>query len=253
MKKYLVMILLSFASLQAMAQNDETTIVTDDRVNVSARGTDFRLVLHDMFSQTKRNFIVELGASYSLFLNLANVDFESALDLICKNVGMAYRVEEGVYVFFKPPVNPPQTQKPVQSQPAPKKPLDPKVLDKKLTVRFQQTDIRQAFQEIGKQTSVPIEVSDNVKKLKINAILLDTSLRYALNTITKSANLMYTLTDRGTILISDPNAVPLKTNEVTTSAQTQSVISCSQCSKPVDKGWVYCPHCGNYVKQTSSL
>lgn len=71
----------------------------------------------------------------------------------------------------------------------------------RLTTRMAMADIRDVFREFTKQTGFEIEVAEDVPKYKIDAFLLDTSLKYALDVVTDATKLKYTLTDRYTIRI----------------------------------------------------
>jgi hypothetical protein len=188
-------------------------------VTLRAKQVDFRAVLFDLFSQVQKSFIVEMGIEGWIYLILEDITFEEALNLICRYTGTTFEIENDIYIFTKKkpvtqPVIPPKTAdtgtstnaatNPHSKPPTTPKVLDQNVLDKRLTTRIEMADIRAVFAEFSKQTGVPIEVAENVRNLKISAYYLDTSLRYALNSITTTAKLMYTFTDRGTILISDP-------------------------------------------------
>lgn len=248
-------------ALTALGQTSESGVSVDGelKVTVTSNGDDVRKVLFQMFSQAKKNFIVETGLYFSLTLNLSNVPFETALGFICKNAGMAYRIENDVYVFHKPEKQPLKTQetKTVSGQTsappqnAAPKTLDPSVLNKTINTRLEMADIRDVFREFTKQTGVPIEVDKRVKSLKVNAYMIETSLRFALNSITQTAKLMYTFTDRGTILVSDP-ALPVEAPPQSVDTKQDVKIACPQCSTELQKGWKYCPSCGNYVKNITT-
>lgn len=248
-------------ALTALGQTSGSgvTVNSDLKVTVTSNGDDVRKVLFQMFRQADKNFIVETGLYFSLTLNLSNVPFETALGFICKNAGMAYRIENDVYVFHKPekqPLKAQETQTVSGQAAAPQqshspKTLDPSVLNKTINTRLEMADIRDVFREFTKQTGVPIEVDKRVKSLKVNAYMVDTSLRFALNSITQTAKLMYTFTDRGTILVSDPR-MPAETPPPTVETNQDSKISCPQCLTELQKGWKYCPSCGNYVKNITN-
>lgn len=193
----------------AFAQTETTT--ENNLITTTAKGIDARVVLYDIFKQTQKNFVTEVGMNYPLYLNLCNVPFEEAIAVICKMIGVTHRVENNIYIFFKQKLGTPATY-PILTMPgtpAPK-PLDPKTLDKKLTIRMELQELKAVVAEIGKQTGTTIELGPEVRKLKLNAFLINTSLRFALNSITQSAGLVYTLTDKGTILISAPDATKTK-------------------------------------------
>ncbi|MCH8275006.1 MAG: hypothetical protein IH851_09470 [Armatimonadetes bacterium] len=258
MKKVIVaMMLVLFAVAAAGQSAGETTaqVSEENKVTVAANGQDVRTVLYEIFQQAEKSFIAEPGLLYSLYLNLYEVPFDTALDFICRNCGISYETQEGIYVFSKltqtKQANP---VKPATATPAKKKVLDQSVLTRTFTARLEKKDIRAVFSDISRKTGVPIEVSPEVKNLTVNAYLIETSLRYALNSITRSAKLMYSFTDHGTILISDPAAsgTALSASVTNTSGKVESALKCDQCGAGLGKGWKYCPHCGNYVKNITS-
>jgi type II secretory pathway component GspD/PulD (secretin) len=108
------------------------------------------------------------------------------------------------------PVKPVTTATPVTptatvSVKTPIGPLKPAVLARKLTTRFSKTDIRDVFAEFGRQTHTTINVDPRVPNYKLDAYLLNTSLRYALNQVTKAAGLEWKLPDNHTIAIAPPD------------------------------------------------
>jgi hypothetical protein len=60
------------------------------------------------------------------------------------------------------------------------------------------------FAELSKQTGVKIEVDPSVPAYKLDAFLIRTSLRYALDQVGAAAKLLYKFTDTNTILIYRP-------------------------------------------------
>jgi hypothetical protein len=222
------------------------------KITILSDGLDVRTVLCSIFSQAKKSFIAEPGLSLALYLNLHEVPFETALDLICQNAGITYEIEDGVYHFFRKAQSPRRTSSSSPTLPVPQKtarPLDPSVLERVFTSKLSNVDLRTAIKEISQKTDVPIQVAPHVKNLKVNATFLETSLRYALNSLCQAGKLMYTFTPEGTILISDPAYAPA--TQAVATQRSQSVAKmpqCDQCQAELGKGWKYCPYCGNYVK-----
>ena len=244
----LLAIAIVIACVSPIGAQSQTAEIKPIMVSVDANGTDVRTVLHKIFTQTGKNFVVETGTYYSLYLNLSNVTFDSALETICKTAGLDYEIQDNVYHFSRPKTAKPQlSAAPIKiSEPVAIRTLSAAVLNKKVNTRFSLVDIRKAMQEISAQTGVPIEVAPEVKTLRVNAYLLNTSLRFALNSITQAGGLTYAFTNHGTILISTPGAKSVSTE--TSSQAIATKLICDQCKNPLEKGWKYCPHCGNYVK-----
>ncbi|GEM_PF-1401438 len=257
--KLITALIAAVATVQApWAQNTKETapvVSADQKVTVSARGSDVRYVLFDIFSQAKKSFVVEDTGIVNLFLNLNDVPFDQAVDLICQTSSLACEQKDGIYVFkkAKKPISQTQTTANTSQELEVKvvKQLDPSILDKHLTIRLEQAEIRRVFNDIGKQIGITIEVAPEVKNLKVNAFLVDTSLRFALNSLTQSAKLVYSFTDHNTILVSDPDSVKngVRSETVNSVNAVKSKITCSQCHTELQKGWKYCPVCGNYVER----
>lgn len=221
-----------------------------ESVRVTARGTDVRPVIHDLFQQAKKSYILDPDVAMTLYLSLNDVEFDEAFELICKTAGLSYEVQNGIYFIKADPKGPSFKPQPVKApmkvettpatsksavvpnrksaDPLPMVPtldgkpvvlpakansvvhkpqfLDKSVLAKRVTTRLNKTDIRVVMQAIAKQSGVNIEVDSQVPGYRIDAILLKTSLKYALDRITKAANLNYTFTDRNSILITNGTA-----------------------------------------------
>ncbi len=181
-----------------------------DTVTVTAKGHDIRDVLYDLFTQSGKNFVLDSSVAHTLYLNLEKVSFESALEIIVKNGNVNYEVRNGVYFITrakttgsKPPVEtktPPPLPIPVA-----KTKLTAQDLQKKVTTRFSITDIRVVFAEFGKQAGVKIEVDPSVPAYKLDAYLLDTSLKYGLDVVCDATKLKWVATDYGTIRVTKPN------------------------------------------------
>jgi type II secretory pathway component GspD/PulD (secretin) len=171
-------------------------------VTIASRGQDVRNVLFDLFDQAKKSFVLEPSVRHTLYLALSGVEFEEALSIVCAQAGLEYTLDNGIYFVAKAA----QQAKPTTPAPAPAKPkplgkLTDQDLQKKLTTRLAMADIRGVFAEFGKQTGITIEVAENVPKYKVDAYLVDTSLKYALDVVTRAAGLVYVRTDNRTIRI----------------------------------------------------
>lgn len=234
------MITTALASAQT---NDAVTLPPDNTVTVQSNGKDVRTVLYELFSQAKKSFVSDVGMYFSLYLTLNNVSFDQALEMICKTAGLTYRIEDGIYIFSRTKIgNDSKTQKPTA------KPLDPAILNKTLTIKAEQMDLKAVLEEIGKKVGVTIEVAPNVKPYKINAYLVDSSLRFALNSITQAAKLMYVFTDYGTIKVSDPEALVSGSVQTTVQNQVAANPTCEKCNSGLSKDWKFCPKCGHPTK-----
>lgn len=198
--------LISLVIVAAYSFAQEPTSVT-----VSAKGDDVRSVLHDVFTSSKKNYVLEPGVRFVLYLSLKDVELEEALTLICKQAGLTYEIQNGIYFVNRAKV---ASTKPMTTPPKvevkPKGTLPQTVLTKKVTTKLNKVELRALFGELSKQAGVTIEVSTDVPSYKLDAYLLGTSLKYALDSITKATGLTYTFTDNLSIAIKkpeDPNRV----------------------------------------------
>ncbi|MCC7434424.1 MAG: hypothetical protein IT363_07045 [Methanoregulaceae archaeon] len=168
-------------------------------VSVDAKGDDVRSVLHDLFGQAKKNYVLDPGVRFALYLSLNDIEFEEALHLICKNASLAYEIQNGIYFVKRAPA--PQPKPEPKPEEKPKGKLPETVLAKPVTTKLEKTDLRALFTELGKQTEITFEVDSAVPAYKLDALLTKLSLKSALTQICEATKLEYVLTDRLTILI----------------------------------------------------
>lgn len=211
MKKTLILVTLLLSGAAFAQDPDPASPVeaislstSNGEVTIASKGLDVRNVLFDLFSQSKKSFVLEPNVRFVLYLALSGVQFDEALDIVCNTAGLSYEINNGIYFVGKSKAGATvKGQEPNVS--APKAPLGritDAELQKKLTTRLSKTDIRDVFAEFGKQTGLTIEVDKAVPGYKVDAFLVTTSLRYALDVVTKAAGLTYNRTDNRTIRIS---------------------------------------------------
>lgn len=193
------------APTETPAQAPAKKIEAPPTVTVASKGHDVRLVLHDMFKQVGKSFVLEPNIRFGLYLAFEKVEFEEALRLVCRIASLDIDVQNGIYFITKtkPAVSAaPATAVKGSFEAKPKGKLPESVLGKRLTTRADKADIRALVADIGKQTGVTLEVAADVPAFKLDAYLLNTSLKYALDTICSAAKLQYKFTDNLSIEIS---------------------------------------------------
>lgn len=219
MKKLIPLLFALFLLPPGMAQeannqpNENAKVSADDLglVSVDSKGSDVRSVLHDMFKQAKKSYVLEPNVRFVLYLNLTEVEFEEALQIVCKQASLGYEKQNGIY-YVGPKkaltkANPEDAKAPeVKPTLTPDKPkskgkLSPDVLLKKVTTLFNRTSLRKIIADLAKQTGVEIVVADEVYDYKMDAHLVGTTLKYALDMITDATKLKYEFTDTKTLLI----------------------------------------------------
>jgi hypothetical protein len=221
LKKSLISVILFLSALFAFGQSSAITKDANGMVTISSRGNDVRIVVHDLFSQNGRNYILEPGVKFqTLYLSLASVEFDEALFQICRLADLKFDVQNGIFyisknvkpVEKKPDIKPEVKSDPKAHDPKPT-PIEPKpipkpeatgllpttVLSKRVTTRLEKVEIRDLMAEFSKQTGLKLEVNSKVPKYRIDAYLINTSLKYALDLISSAAGLRYRFTDRLTI------------------------------------------------------
>ena len=221
MRRIITIMLLAFAAVSFAqegqiggADTNQTKVDTDvktlaGKVTIASRGSDVRPVLFDLFTQSQKNFVLEPNIYHVLYLSLAGVEFDEALEIVCTVANLGYEVDNGVYFIGKK--KPGQTTATV-NQPKPttvptlvalkKGKLTEHDLNKRLTTRLSVTAITEVFKSFTQQTGIEILVDKDVPVYRIDAYLIDTSLGYALDVIMRSTNLRYTLTDDKQIRVS---------------------------------------------------
>ncbi len=183
-------------------------------VTISARGTDVSPLLNDLFAQAKKNFVIEPGVRMVVYLSLTGVDFEEALQIICKNANLKFDIQNGIYYVSKLDAAVASVDPKPEVPPQPKGKLPTSIFAVKITTRFSKTDLGVVLASMAKQAGIKIEIDPAVPHYKLDAFLIGTSLKSALDILTKSTGLEYKLTDNLSIMVSkpDPNKVMVVKN-----------------------------------------
>ncbi len=186
----------------------EVQTASDGLVTISSKGGDVRGVIFDLFQQGRKSFVLEPNVRFALYLHLEKVDFEEALALVLQMAGLQVEKQNGISFINRKPDPKPVPQAPLeQPKPSPKPEAKPmgrlteKDLQKKVTTRFSKAEIKTVFADLSLQTGVFIEVADTVPAYKVDAFLLDTSLKFGLDALCGPAGLKWRLTDSMSILI----------------------------------------------------
>ncbi len=197
---------LAIAGTAAFAFDEKTVSPgqTQGNVTVASKGQDVRPVLFDLFGQANKSFVLEPDIHFVLYLSLKDVPFDEALAIVLKMANLESEKQNGIYFISKAkkaaPI--PQPQGTVKPLPKPVGKLTAEEMKKSVSTKLAKTNIREVFLSFTTQTGIVIEVDSSVPEYKIDAYLMDTSIKYALDVITKAAKLTYTLTDNKSIRIS---------------------------------------------------
>lgn len=194
-------------SCGALVPADPPVLQTPITVSVSAAGTDVKTVLGDLFKQAHKNYVIQPETYFALHLSLDKVDFDEALMIISQLANLKIDIQDGIYYISRGAKKP--AVEAATTPPAPVKPhgtLPKTVLTKKITTRLSKATLNDVIAELGRQSGVTLEIDKSVPVLKLDAFLINTSLKYALDEITKAAGLDYKFTDNLTIQIYKPAA-----------------------------------------------
>ena len=173
-------------------------------VTIASKGLDVRNVLFDLFSQSKKSFVLEPNIHFVLYLALSGVQFDEALEIVCHTASLKYELNNGIYYISVKKDGTVETPVKPKIEAAPKplgKLSDKDLFDKMVTTRLPKADIRDVFAEFSKQSGIQIEVDKGVPAYKVDAFLVNTSLKYALEVITRSAGLACVRTENRTLRI----------------------------------------------------
>jgi hypothetical protein len=178
-------------------------------ISISSKGTDVRAVMHDLFTQSNKNYVLEPNVRFVLYLSVKDVEFEEALQIVCKMAALDYELQNGIYY-----VGPKKLQTPIKPEVKPTPPikkaptgtLPASVLQKRVTTRLAKTEFSAVVAEMSKQTGVTIELDPTIAKWKLDAYFNGSSLKYVLDSLSEAGGLEYKFTDHLTIAIAKPVA-----------------------------------------------
>jgi type II secretory pathway component GspD/PulD (secretin) len=198
---------------KAIAQ--EATTAPPVTVTLQAKDADLRKVLADLFDQAKKQYVLDPALRATVFVSLKDTDYRRALSILAAQANFVFEVRDDVYFVRRAPaqVAPSRPATPAttpgaspepKAEPAPQGPLPQTVLTRRITTRLGKTDMRDVFLEIGKQAQVRIEVRADVPRYRLDAFLINTSLKFALDEITKAAQLEWAFTNNRSIVIRKP-------------------------------------------------
>ncbi len=210
-------------------------------ITLRSKGGDAREVISQLFEQAGQEYVIEANVKQNIYLSISDVPFGTALDILSRLADVSFLKKKGVWYVVKARAASPTpgattgsaAQKIVPNpKPAAKTKADAKVepmgaqdqaadktptpeknpmvirnqriqspLAKRVLTRMTKADIRAVFTEFAMQTGVEIIVAEDVPNLKLDAFMLETSLKYALDEICKATKLKYQLTPGKTVLI----------------------------------------------------
>ncbi len=210
-------LLAPFAVSQAVPYDANIGVATDStgKVSIASKGRDVRDVLYDLFTQGKRNFVVQGEVHANLYLSLQGVTFDQALGIVLRQTKLEYRVKDGVtYIAKDFPADEPSSQQTGEdakvtdaqsaatSKTTSAAPASSKVdLSKKVSVKESKIALRDLIKTFSNQTGIDIVVAHDVKDYRMDVNLQNKTLKYALEVIAKGARLQFYVRDSGDVLV----------------------------------------------------
>ncbi len=213
----LTVLAIPFWGFSQATETDSPVLTAGSQISISSKGTDVRGVLHDLFTQSKKNYVLENLSRNELFLSLEGVEFDEALEIVCRLANLRYEIQNGIYYLSKirPAASTPtrdnatgssasgsgtQPAVPV-AQPKPFGKLSEAVLQRTVSGRFTKQDLRDVTRQLGTQAKVKVEIDERVPRYKMDFTLNTTSLGYALKVIADRLELDMVFTENQTILL----------------------------------------------------
>ena len=218
-----VLMLSGFASAQSNQDQPDSskfqgavtkTIRTEDldsaRVSVQSKGTDLKLVIASVMEQCNQQYVIQLERKQGLYLSIDNARLDVALDIISNLADVTFKQRRGIWYITQSKKKGATTNTAAQGfaessestlvKPKPAK--KSKGLASRLTTKLVKTNIREVFAFFSKKTGVEIEVAEDVPNYKIDAYMVNTSLKFALDRVAMAAHLTYDFSDGKTVRIS---------------------------------------------------
>ena len=209
MKRSLLLVICACAFLghtTAAVASEARTFQTDVKIeqgeiSITSRGRDVREILHDLILMSGKSYVVEPNVKGQLYLALRGVDFDEALEIICKQCSLDYKIKNDIYFFSQKskPSGSPAVKSAPASNPTKGGRLDPAVLRKIVDTNFLRTDLRTVLDSLSKQTGLTIRAHESIPKYSIDLVLKKSSLGYGLKVISDAMKLNVVFTNAGTI------------------------------------------------------
>lgn len=90
----------------------------DKTVKIKSRGADIRTVIDSIFDQAGKQYVLETNFHQSLYMNLEEISFKKAIDIISKITDMEFEEKEGIWYIHKKPNSAAQKFAPSTSEPS---------------------------------------------------------------------------------------------------------------------------------------
>lgn len=218
MNKAVLLVSLLAMPFFGLAQDQEPVKTEGTQITISSKGADVRSVLHDLFTQVKKNFVLENLSRSELFLSLTAMDFDETLEIVCRLANLTYEIQNDIYYFTKVRPVSATPNKPAGGTVTPPNPatqvakvgkLSEEILKRSVSGTYNKQDLRAVIRNLADQAKITVEVDERIPLYKLDFKLNPTSLGYALKTIADRLKLEVVFSERQTILLQPKGTKPI--------------------------------------------
>lgn len=207
-------------------------------VKVRSKGDDVQKVIDSVFEQAGYQYVLESDFKQQLYMNLENVPFGKAIDIIGRIADLRFEQKQGIWYVSKRAKTTPASHPEVlasnnttttiskgtvaqgfapagavkpavkgasnaaKSSPPPSKPIEKVDLSRKVTVKMRRVMIHDVFEELGRQGKVKFELDSQVPFFKLDVSFFNLPLSNVVEKICKAAKLKTTIRKDQTVIIS---------------------------------------------------
>ncbi|MEP0766431.1 MAG: hypothetical protein HRF45_07830 [Fimbriimonadia bacterium] len=252
--RWVVLAIAAFLVMTAPAQDAAATSDSAPKYSIESSGRDVRDAIHSLFTQARKNYILDSSVRHQLYMSVYDVEFDAAFNLLLQQAKLHYEIRDGVY-YIGP--------QPVVVAPSGRLGSDfdwQAILSRIVTLKDQKIALTNAFSSLGKLAGMQIRVEPTVPNYLVNVSFSNVTLRYALDTLTKAAQLSWEPMLDGSIRIGKattttpaaekPSVVIETAGKANVAPAPQPAVSmkCPNCKHELKELWKYCPSCGYWVK-----
>lgn len=224
------------------------------RITLEAQGKDAREIFAELFHQSRHNFVLNVAIDRKVYLNLKEVPFFEALQLLCEATQTRFAVRNGIYYI-----------EPISNSPLP--PISTPPSAKRVRLVGNALPLRTVAREIERQTGVKITVDPDVPELQFSLNLPQSEVETVLEAICQGTGLRWERVNGGyRIRVVEPPKVsapslgaPAQSGGLRAGtarprtapsrpALPERPLKCPKCGYALQLDWKYCPICGAYVK-----
>lgn len=203
-----------------------TALSFGQQIKVRSKGDDVQKVIDSVFEQAGYQYVLESNFKQQLYMNLDGIQFSKAIDIIGRVAELKFEQRQGIWfvskrakgsahipvvatpkvVVNKPPVTPKSTtisKGTVAQGFAPSTSQQPKLdMSKKVTLKMRRVEIKDVFEELGRQGKLKFDVDPSVPNFKLDVSFFEMPASSVLDKLCKAAKLKTFVQSDQTILIS---------------------------------------------------